>query len=808
MTSEVKYAPGWPGIPPKWTSSAKSGVGTALSSASRVWFTLSHGIFNEIYYPRLDNACTRDFGLIVTDGQNFFSEEKRHTQQEIKSTAAGIPAYHLINTCRKGRYRIEKEIIASPHRDAVMQRTRFTPLQGKLEDYHLYALLAPHLGNRGSGNTAFVGEYKGVPMLFAERNGLALALACSSRWVKRSAGFVGASDGWQDLQQNKRLSTEYERAENGNVALIGEIDLSTSDGDFVLTLGFGRSTAEAGHFARAALTSDFEREQAEYIREWQEWHRRLLHLNLDAGGENLFQTSLSVLRTHESKRSVGGMIASLSIPWGSSKGDEDLGGYHLVWPRDLVEAASGLLAGGSKEEVYRVIRYLQVTQEADGHWPQNMWGDGMPYWNGVQMDETALPILLIDQALREGVFIESEPSKVLGRFWPMVRRAASYIVRNGPVTPQERWEMDPGYSPFTLAAEIAALLAAADMADSVAEPQAANYFRETADNWNANIERWTYVMDTEIDREIGVEGHYVRVAPPEKADAASPRHGFVPIKCRPPDQSSGPPAYIVGPDALALVRFGLRAADDPRIVNTVKVIDALLKVETSYGPVWRRYVDDLYGEHEDGSPFDGTGVGRAWPLLTGERGHYELAAGRADEAQRLLKAMEAFTNEGGMIPEQVWDASDIPDRGLFLGRPTGSAMPLAWAQAEYVKLCRSLSEGQTFDTPPQTIERYVIKQTGSPYTIWRFNNKCVVMLLGNILRIELMAEARVHWSSNEWHTVHDIETRDTKVGIHVADLPTRDLPDKTEIVFTFFWPEDQRWEGSNFTVGVESAESH
>jgi glucoamylase len=185
-----------------------------------------------------------------------------------------------------------------------------------------------------------------------------------------------------------------------------------------------------------------------------------------------------------------------------------------------------------------------------------------------------------------------------------------------------------------------------------------------------------------------------------------------------------------------------------------------------------------------------------------------LAAGRADEAQRLLKAMEAFANEGGMIPEQVWDASDIPDRGLFLGRPTGSAMPLAWAQAEYVKLCRSLSEGQTFDTPPQTIERYVIKQTGSPYTIWRFNNKCVVMLLGNILRIELMAEARVHWSSNKWLNVHDIETRDTKVGIHVADLPTRDLPDKTEIVFTFFWPEDQRWEGSNFTVGVESAESH
>src|ERR1041384_1973364 len=118
MSETADYAPGWPGIPPRWTSSAKSGVGTALNSASRVWFTLSHGIFNEIYYPRLDNACTRDFGFIVTDGQDFFSEEKRHTQHEVKFPVAGFPAYHLINTCRDGRYRIEKEIIASPHRVA------------------------------------------------------------------------------------------------------------------------------------------------------------------------------------------------------------------------------------------------------------------------------------------------------------------------------------------------------------------------------------------------------------------------------------------------------------------------------------------------------------------------------------------------------------------------------------------------------------------------------------------------------------------------------------------------------------------
>ena len=205
----------------------------------------------------------------------------------------------------------------------------------------------------------------------------------------------------------------------------------------------------------------------------------------------------------------------------------------------------------------------------------------------------------------------------------------------------------------------------------------------------------------------------MRIAPPEKAEAASPRYGFVPIKCRCPEQSIGPAAYIVGPDALALVRFGLRAADDPRIVNTVTVIDAVLKVDTPYGPAWRRYVEDLYGEHVDGTPFNGTGRGRAWPLLTGERAHYELIAGRRGQAKRLMHALEAFANEGGMIPEQIWDADDLPEQGLHFGQPSGSAMPLVWAHAEYVKLRRSLQDDRVFDMPPQTVQRYVVQQTDS-----------------------------------------------------------------------------------------------
>ncbi|MDZ7343932.1 MAG: glucan 1,4-alpha-glucosidase, partial [candidate division KSB1 bacterium] len=266
-----------------------------------------------------------------------------------------------------------------------------------------------------------------------------------------------------------------------------------------------------------------------------------------------------------------------------------------------------------------------------------------------------------------------------------------------------------------------------------------------------------------------------------------------------------PAVHLVSPDALALVRFGLRAPDDPRIVNTVKVIDALLKVETPSGPAWRRYNGDGYGEHEDGAPFDGEGVGRAWPLLTGERAHYELAAGRLDEAQRLLLALEAFANEGKLIPEQIWDAPDIPARELFCGRPSGSAMPLVWAHAEYIKLCRSLRDNRVFDTPPQPVARYIMNRQDTPFAIWRFNHKTRIIPTGKTLRLEVLAPANVHWSTDNWRTVHDTETRDTGLGVHVADLPTGALPAGSTILFTFYWLNANRWEGVNFAVRIDSS---
>jgi glucoamylase len=581
------------------------------------------------------------------------------------------------------------------------------------------------------------------------------------------------------------------------VALTGEIDLAGSNGSFLLAVGFGTNPAEAGQRALSSLYQDYHRMRERYIDGWRSWLKQYTPPAIDHKTD-LYPISMMVLRVHEAKSFAGGLTASLSIPWGNSKGDNDMGGYHLIWPRDLVESTAGLLAAGAYPDALRVLQYLEVTQEPDGHWPQNMWLDGSPYWDGIQLDETAFPILLVDLAHRLGAL----PEKEVPRFWAMVQRAASFITKMGPVTHQDRWEEDPGYSPFTLAVEIASLLAAADLAELHGETGLADYLRQTADIWNDNIDAWTFVVGTELAKQVGVPGYYVRITPPDVAEAASPAGGFVPIKNRPADQSLEPATLIVSPDALALVRFGLRTPDDPRILNTLKVIDACLKVETPVGLAWHRYTDDGYGEHLDGSPFDGTGIGQLWPLLTGERAMYELAAGHLDKAHDLAKTMEAFANPGGMIPEQVWSGPDLPEKELFFGKPSGSAMPLVWAHAEYIKLRRSLQDRAVFDLPPQTVQRYLVQKTTSPFASWRFNNKIRKINVGKTLRIEVQAPALIHWSTDNWQTVRDSPTHTPGMDIHIADLSTQDLPAGAMIDFTFYWPEANHWEGQNFVVQV------
>jgi glucoamylase len=233
----MTIAPGAPGITPRWTSSAKAGLGTALSPRSAVWFTHSHGILNEIYYPAVDRACTRDCGLIVTDGTagGFFAEEKRDTISTTRRIADGVPAFVITNICKQNRFTIEKRIVADPMYDSVLQHITFTPAPG-VTGLRLFVLLAPHLVNGGAHNTGWTGDYKGAPMLFASGDGTSLALACATGFSATSVGFAGSSDGWQILRRDGYLSETYDQAPNGNIALTAELSL---DAPILLAIGFG-----------------------------------------------------------------------------------------------------------------------------------------------------------------------------------------------------------------------------------------------------------------------------------------------------------------------------------------------------------------------------------------------------------------------------------------------------------------------------------------------------------------------------------------------------------------------------------------
>jgi glucoamylase len=800
MSDPIRFAPGWPGIEPRWTSSAKSAVGTAIGQGSRVWFTASHGILNEIYYPEVDTACLRDLGFLVTAAGGYFNEEKRDCLHSVEWIAAGIPAFRMINSCPGGRFAIEKHLCTSPDYDVVLQRVRFTPRIGTLADFTLTLLTSPHLGNHGAGNTGWVGTHKGERLLFAQREYLSLAVACSAGFGTATAGFAGNDDAWNDVHQNGRITHAFDRAENGNIALAAEIDLAACGGEFTIAIGLGADPDTAGLHARAALLEAYDDAEGRFADGWRDWQKKLLPLDepIGASTPHLYRASTAVMKTHMSLNSDGGAIASLSVPWGNTRGDGDLGGYHLVWPRDMVATASGLLAAGAYEEMMAMLRFLAVTQERDGHWPQNMWLNGKPFWTGLQLDETAFPILLVDLAHREGALTAMQAE----RWWPMVERAALWVAMHGPATGQDRWEEDAGYAPFSLAVAIAALVTAADLADLAGEPARATYLRETADDWNAGIEHWTYVEDTPLARRVGVSGYYVRIGSAAVGDAAVPAKGTIELRNRDAAHATARADELVSVDALALVRFGLRDANDPRIVNTVRVIDAVLRTETKSGPTWKRYNEDGYGEHEDGRAFDGTGIGRGWPLLAGERAHYELSAGNTNEAMRLAAVLRAQANEGALIPEQVWDAADIPAFELVNGGPTGSAMPLVWAHAEYVKLLRSLRDGRVFATPPQTRARYVHGEFAPRIATWRLDWPRGEFPVGRMLRVDLAAKALVRWTADEWVTQADLQTVEIGPGVHSVELPTSKFAIGTALTFTIYWPDGDRWQGGDFRVSV------
>lgn len=773
-------APGGAGLRPTWCSSAKEIVGCALGS-SRLWFTIGGGIINEVYYPRVDLPQIRDLGFIVADGAGFWVEVKRLWQHVVRLAARGAPAVHIVH--HHERFELALRIAPCEHRDVLLIEVSLSG-DAALKPY---ALLAPHLGGTGANNRAEVVLHRGRKLLWAEQGPFGLALAAvtaqqQDALARGSAGVVGTSDGWQDFARNGRLTWEYDGAGPGNVALIGELPQQT-----VLALGLGSSASAAATLALTALTEPFERSWERQVTSWSSWHGDCAQEALCAGlpPECAEQVRLSsmVLRVHQDKIYRGAMVASLSVPWGNTH--EEREGYHLVWPRDLVESAGALLAVGALREARNALRYLIATQLTDGHWYQNQWLGGTGYWLGVQLDETAFPVLLA-VALDERQALDGTDVR------DMIRRALSFLVRHGPVSEQDRWEEDAGLNTFTLAVCIAALVAGAPYLPEEGRALALAF----ADYWNARLENWTSVSDVPLARLYGVPGYYVRVAPGDSvSDDRAQATAVVPIRNLQKDPSL-PASAQIGVDFLQLVRFGLRRADDPLIVATVKVADALLKVDTPSGPSWHRYNEDGYGEHEDGSAYDGTGRGRAWPLLTGERGHYELCCGQ-DPLPYLL-AMTRMASSGGMLPEQIWDAAPIPARGLFPGRPTGAAMPLVWAHAEFLKLAASRKLGRPFDRPASVWSRYRGERPPLTRVLWCEQAPAPELPETCALTIALRGAGSVRYGFDGWQDIREQSTTASSLGLHVLDIDTQRLRAGQHLDFTY--RTGATWAGRDFRV--------
>jgi glucoamylase len=797
---------GAPGVAPRWTSSEKDAVSTAYAASSRVWFTVSHGTLNEIYYPTIDRPQTRDMELLFSDGETFFHEEKRDLAYDFQYIGTIAPAVRVTASDLKGRYAVTKEFISDPHRPVVLMHVKISGDEAILSRLKCYVLLAPHLNGGGAGNSARSVDVAGRRCLLAWKGNTMLAMGADCGFSRSSCGYVGTSDGYQDLCTDMKMSWQFGQALDGNIAVMGEIDIAANP-EFTIAISFGDGSHAAISQMMQTLTTPYEEHQERFLLQWT---RSISALRLpiiarvsaaSEDGGRLMHISHNVLLTHEDKTYSGAFIASASIPWGASKGDTDLGGYHLVWTRDMVQTATALLATGRTDTAMRALVYLACTQRIDGSFAQNFWIDGTPYWTGIQLDEVAFPIMLAWRLWKQDG---------LGDFdiFPFVERAAAFLVRYAPVTQQERWEEIAGYSPSTLAAVISALVCAADIARSRQAAELGAYLESFADWIEAHLDEWTTTTEGVLHPEI--KYHYMRIRPPAEGEPFyNPQlpPGYIHINNREPGEKCDFEAReVIDAGFLELVRYGIRRADDPLIVDSLKVVDYCLKIETPFGDCWRRYNHDGYGQKKNGDPYDGSGQGRAWPILTGERGHYELCAGHDYTAH--IKAIEQFSSTGGMLPEQIWDYTDIPSKGMYLGRPAGSAQPLVWAHAEYLKLLCSSVDGRVFDRISVVAERYAVATGKRTFTnhieIFEVTRPISAIFSGYTLRIVDREHFRVVYTLDNWVTTQSAEAH--SVGYPGSFVDISIAPERIgNILFTLAWPEQngqERWLGRNLEVSI------
>ncbi|MGI9004787.1 MAG: glycoside hydrolase family 15 protein [Streptosporangiaceae bacterium] len=681
-------APGAPGKASNWVPGDKDGFGTARGTASKVWYTLRDGELSEIYYPRIDTPSTRDTELIVSDGRTFTDLERTATTHRVRLLDAKSLVYQQTDRAKSGKYVITKTYVTDPLRSTVLVHITFRSLTG--HPYHVYVLHDPALTMTGNNDTGATRD----GALVATDGRTSDALVASSGFRKSSSGYLGVSDGWTDLASDHQMNWTYRASQPGNVVQTGLTRLTGRAGGRQLTLaiGFGSTTSAALACAHASLAAGFAASRHRYSAGW---HRYLAGLRpVPASARNFateYHVSQMVLAASEDKTYRGGFVAAPGRPWAWANSLQQFSVYHAVWSRDLYQIATALIAMGDRAAASRALHYLFSVQERpDGSYPQNSRLNGTAVFGGLQMDEVSFPTLLAWQLHQIG------PGA-----WQHIRRSEDFVVAKGPSTPGDRWENASGYSPATIAAEISGLVVGARIARHNGDTARAHHYLQVADKWRNNLQKWTVTTNGPLSS----KPYFLRITG-GNANAGTKIQ-----------LSDGGPLVdqrrVLDPSFLELVRLGVLRPHDPRIINTVHLVDKYLGYQTANGPFWHRDSFDGYGEKNNGLQWQptktGSGLthGRGWPLLTGERGEYQLAAGTS--AERYLATMaRAADNSSWLLPEQVWDHRPPAGSGPQFrpGEPTFSATPLAWAHAQFIRLAWSIVNGAPVETPQPVACRY------------------------------------------------------------------------------------------------------
>jgi glucoamylase len=734
-----------------WGPGRKMAFGAAPGSKSKLWYTLADGALSEVFFPSIDRVALHELRFFASASGSPPVDDAGDGQHSVKWFAPGTPGFTVDSTHHE--YRLTKEYFSDPEENAVLIAATFTP---ELPDVRLFMQASAHWQPGSEGNFGQVIDTHPPALLMRQQD---VWMCIVGPFSRATIGYFQSSDLQVDLHDGDgHLTNLYDRAGPGNVAVGAELGVRA--GAFQLAIGFAHTRADAEEVARHVLQKGAGNVRASFERAWRtqtDLPPALIKVSGDEGA--LASSSLAVLRCLEDKSHAGAFIAAPCSPWGESNHNGNHV-YHLVWPRDLCRIATALLDAGDTDAALRAFRHLQSRQRPDGGWFQNWFVDGTPHWTSTELDQVALPILL---AWRLGVagFLDHDPYPV------MVRPAAQFLLREGPLTQLDRWEDLGGLSPSTMAACIAALIVAGEFAHEAGEHIAASHLRAVADYWNDRVEEWCSTP----------AGQYVRLAG---------------------DPDMRPTVGAVAPEFLELVRYGLRRPKDERILRSLQGVDATLKVTLPAGPSWRRYAGDLYGEKDDGSPWDGSGRGRAWPVLTGERARHFFSMGLP--ATEIVRSLEGFAGPGLMLPEQVWDAADIPAKGLYFGRATGSASPLGWAHAEYLELLVTIALGGFPDIVLPARRRYTEGQAQEPAFVWTHRHQITHMTPGRRLRVQLPRPGSIHYSFDDWKTFAEVEAIDTTLGVWVAEVPSNKLAAGT----TFSWTAHYMtgWEGKNYTLTV------